>query len=157
LEIKIEFFGYRAPNLPYHFAVVQVSIAAVHLLNHYKSLFSVYFHREGGSSVRNQCGMSTLHCQLDVLGIVVAATDDYNFLKPPGDVQLAVVYETEISGPEVRAVTVGQNLGLEDPRINLGLVPISRSHIRAFQPYLSYLGRSGGLCCFRIHYFHRFS
>ena len=58
--------------------------------------------RERRATSRPHRGMALLHSQFDFLRIEVAATDDNQILQAPGDEQLAIAEESQISGAQKR-------------------------------------------------------
>ena len=77
--------------------------------------------------------MGVLRRRLDIVRINVAASDDDEVFQPAADVQLAVMKESEIAGPEERPVAVGR----DSTKRLLGFhrsVPVASRHIVAGDP-----------------------
>ena len=87
--------------------------------------------------------MAPLGRLLDVLRIEVAAAEDDQVLDPAGDVELAVVQEAEVAGPQERAVAVG-GAGAERLLGIVGPLPVALGDARAADPDLARpIGRAG--------------
>src|SRR5271156_2878820 len=105
-------------------------------------------HRERRDVTRSHCRRRLGRGGLDILRIVVAAIDDNQILDTPGDVELTVEVDAEITGPQpgglarcpVRMAAYRQcalQLVAEHPLGFLGACPVATADIVAMQPDLA--------------------
>ena len=78
-------------------------VFALHLLDDDHTFLVVDLDAERRAGAGDQAGMTLAGRPLDVAGIMIPAAHDDQVLETPGDVQVAVPEESEISGPQVFA------------------------------------------------------
>ena len=94
-------------------AIDSVALGALDLLDDDKRfLAALVCNGEGSAAIGAQCRVRCLHGALDVLRIVIDASDDDEVLDPAGDEQFArCIEEAQIAGAQpVRAVIVASDL-----------------------------------------------
>jgi hypothetical protein len=95
------------------------------LLDHYELFSGRTLYGECRSPTNPQCLMSPLHCEFDILGVMIAAANNNKVLQSPGDEELTILEKPEVSRAKKRAFIVVQESGLKGPTTLLRLAPIT--------------------------------
>jgi hypothetical protein len=74
---------------------------ALELLDDDEDLLSLVLHRKGGATPLTQGVIAALHGQLDILGVVIASTDDDQVLASTDDEELPAMEEAQVACPKV--------------------------------------------------------
>src|SRR3974390_1485830 len=108
--------------------------------------------RERRAAVVAQCGVDVLHRPLDILRVVIDATDDHEFLDAPGDIELSSVIEKcEVAGPQpARRIAIGlRRKGLTGGNL---VPPVAFRDMRTADPDLTDLVGAQPVKVFGIDY-----
>jgi hypothetical protein len=98
--------GYRLPHtLDQRVNVWPVNVyrgVALKFLHNDQTLFAFHLYGEGHATSTSQICMTFRHRLLNILRVEIAAADNDQIFKAPGNEQLTVVQEPEVSGAKER-------------------------------------------------------
>src|SRR5690606_3606159 len=116
------------------------------------SLTMTVVYGEGRGAAWADGRVSQLHCGLDVLGKVVAPTDDEGVLHAAGDDQLSDDHQPQVAGAQVGPLA-GAGGGVEARLRELLLAPVAPGHVGSAQPNLTQLAVTAHAVGFRVYDF----
>src|SRR5581483_10387029 len=91
---------------------IGVEVLALYFLDNHKSLFSADINREDRAAVGSQGRVTLFYRQLDILRIMVAATNNDQILEAARNKQFAVFDEAQVAGTQERTFT-GRQVSIE--------------------------------------------
>jgi len=118
------------------FRVNRTECAAFHFLHNHQALAVFGLHRESSAALRLERGMAPGDGIFDILRVVVAATDNDEVLRAPGNEQAAAVHESQITRSQKRPVPACRS-SLEDLTSIFFLAPVTSRDARTSHPDLA--------------------
>src|SRR6185369_12546863 len=94
-------------------------------MHNHQPLFARHVNREGRTTTRAQCRMTTRNSRLDVLWVKVAATNDEKILESSGNIQLSFAQESEVTRTQKRAIASISQVGCKRLRGLFGTIPVA--------------------------------
>jgi hypothetical protein len=98
LDSQVMVLGDRLAHRLYYLIGSRVSMLAIELGRYHQLLSAAQVDRKGGATSRPDGGMALLHCQFDILWIMILTLDNDQIFQPASDKQLAIQNEPQISG-----------------------------------------------------------
>ena len=123
--MKVMLFRYRGAHGGGHLVDVTGRHVSFDFLYHDDDFLTGFLQRKCGSSSRTAKDMGLFDCTLDVLGIVVSASDDQQVFQSPRDKNFAVLHKSEVAGPQERPLTGIAENGAEGTRRFFRIAPIA--------------------------------
>ena len=135
VQADLRGFPQRAPYLGCErLRIDRTQRGALHFLHDNQCLALRRVHAEGRPAIAAQAGGDRLDERFDILGIMVSAVQDDEFLAASGHDQLAVVHDAEITGAQPCAALT-RNDGAEDLARGGVIGPVAGGDAAALHPY----------------------
>src|SRR5688500_2372076 len=129
------FFGDVAADRADDLFETLFNILALNFSDDNEPFLAINFNRERRDTTRSQVRMTLLRSQLQILRVMIAASDNDQIFLTAGKEQFTVVDKSEVAGAQVRSVIV--DVGIERRRRCLGMVPVAECHARTRYPDLT--------------------
>src|SRR5262249_20777432 len=102
-----------------------------------ESLFVERLHRERCAATGSQRRMRALDRRLEILRIVIYASDDYEVFESTCYKEFAVADESQVTRSQERPFTAVRNVGFEDLSGLINAIPVAPGHAGTADPYLA--------------------
>src|SRR5262245_50359540 len=110
---------------------------SVDFCDYHHLLLAIGFDREGRATPLPYGRVTLFDGQFNILRVVIAPRDDHHILDAPGDVQLTISHESQVSGAEERAVARVSEARPEGALVVVRPLPVSTRHAGAGDPDLA--------------------
>src|ERR1044072_2938264 len=143
-------FGYRLPHTLNQRVEIRRRVT-LELLHDHQPLSAFHIYRESHAAAAPQISVTLPHRLLDVLRIEIAAADDDQIFQTPGNEQLAVMQEPEISGAQERFARHAGEARAKDVLRLFRPLPVTFRHALARDPDFTNFTRRAWHFSFRVN------